>query len=221
MLQNFSFNFLFYKKEDFPESFFKIFDFKLWSFHVSFPCFALKERCWLLILCYCFRSIFLNGNLQGTDNYFIRSTHQNCSVKKGVLKSFAIFTGKHLCWSLFLNIVAGLQVFWWSLPISCLHCKLLFISANVSSIALIKFVCIWSRTIISKFVENLNSCFRKLTGLFLLKLVKFYLHFDVFTERVTCFPWRKVILGRTEKYCDEETHVFLLFSRFHFIEFIF
>ena len=31
-----------------------------------------------------------------------RSSHQRCSVKKGVLKTFANFTGKHLCWSLFL-----------------------------------------------------------------------------------------------------------------------
>ena len=31
-----------------------------------------------------------------------RSNHQRCSVKKGVLKTFANFTGKHLCWSLFL-----------------------------------------------------------------------------------------------------------------------
>ena len=30
--------------------------------------------------------------------------------KKTVLKNFAIFTGKHLCWSLFLNKVTGLQV---------------------------------------------------------------------------------------------------------------
>ena len=29
-----------------------------------------------------------------------RSSHQRCSVKKGVLKNFANFTGKHLCWSL-------------------------------------------------------------------------------------------------------------------------
>ena len=28
--------------------------------------------------------------------------HLRCSVKKVVLKNFAIFTGKHLCWSLFL-----------------------------------------------------------------------------------------------------------------------
>ena len=31
-----------------------------------------------------------------------RSSHRRCSVKKGVLKKFAYFTGKHLCWSLFL-----------------------------------------------------------------------------------------------------------------------
>ena len=30
-------------------------------------------------------------------------------LKIGVLKSFAIFTGKHLCWSLLFNKVAGLR----------------------------------------------------------------------------------------------------------------
>ena len=29
-----------------------------------------------------------------------RSSHRKCSVKKGVLKNFSNFTGKHLCWSL-------------------------------------------------------------------------------------------------------------------------
>ena len=32
----------------------------------------------------------------------IRSSHQRCSVKRGVLKNFAKFTGKHMCWSLCL-----------------------------------------------------------------------------------------------------------------------
>ena len=32
-----------------------------------------------------------------------RSSDQRCSVKKGVLKYFTNFTGKHLCWSLFQN----------------------------------------------------------------------------------------------------------------------
>ena len=30
------------------------------------------------------------------------SSHQHCSLKKGFLSNSAIFTGKHLCWSLFL-----------------------------------------------------------------------------------------------------------------------
>ena len=34
-------------------------------------------------------------------------SHQRCSIKKVVLKHFAIFTGKHLCWSVFFNKVAG------------------------------------------------------------------------------------------------------------------
>ena len=31
-----------------------------------------------------------------------RNIHRRCSVRKGVLKNFSNFTGKHLCWSLFL-----------------------------------------------------------------------------------------------------------------------
>ena len=33
-----------------------------------------------------------------------RSSHRRCSVKKGVIKNFTKFTGKHLCQSLFFNI---------------------------------------------------------------------------------------------------------------------
>ena len=39
----------------------------------------------------------------------LRSSHQRCSVKKGVLRNFTKFTGKHLCQSLFFNKVAGLR----------------------------------------------------------------------------------------------------------------
>ena len=42
----------------------------------------------------------------------VRSSHWSCSVKIGVLKYFANFTGKHLCWSLFLTESSGLQLFW-------------------------------------------------------------------------------------------------------------
>ena len=38
-----------------------------------------------------------------------RSSHQRCSMKKGVLKNFTKFTGKHLCQSLFYNKFAGLS----------------------------------------------------------------------------------------------------------------
>ena len=48
----------------------------------------------------------------------IRSSHQRCSVRKGVLGNFAELTGKHLCQSLFFNKVAGLglqslQLYFW------------------------------------------------------------------------------------------------------------
>ena len=38
-----------------------------------------------------------------------RSSHQCCSMKKGVLRNFAEFTGKHLYQSLVFNKVAGLR----------------------------------------------------------------------------------------------------------------
>ena len=37
----------------------------------------------------------------------IRSRHQKCSMKKGVLGNLTKFIGKHLCQSLFFNEVAG------------------------------------------------------------------------------------------------------------------
>ena len=36
-----------------------------------------------------------------------RSSHQWCSMKKGVLRNFTKFTGKHLRQSLFFNKIAG------------------------------------------------------------------------------------------------------------------
>ena len=39
--------------------------------------------------------------------YRDRSIHQRCSRKKGVLKNFTKFTGKHVCQSLLFNKVAG------------------------------------------------------------------------------------------------------------------
>ena len=39
-----------------------------------------------------------------------RSSQLRCSVRKGALRNFAKFTGKHLCQSLFFNEVAGLRL---------------------------------------------------------------------------------------------------------------
>ena len=56
-----------------------------------------------------------------------RSSHRSCSVEKGALKDSANFTGKHLCWSLFLitlqvfkaatllKVYSYLDVFLWNL----------------------------------------------------------------------------------------------------------
>ena len=41
--------------------------------------------------------------------YNFRSSHQRCSIEKGVLENFKNFTGKQLCQSLFFNEVAGLR----------------------------------------------------------------------------------------------------------------
>ena len=38
-----------------------------------------------------------------------RSSHQRCSIRKGIFRNFAKFTGKHLCQSIFFNKVAGLR----------------------------------------------------------------------------------------------------------------
>ena len=38
-----------------------------------------------------------------------RSSHQSCSLEKTVLKNFAIFTGKHLCWTAFNFLKKWLQ----------------------------------------------------------------------------------------------------------------
>ena len=44
--------------------------------------------------------------MPNTEQFFIKLTKaatEGVLKKKAVLKNFAIFTGKHLCWSLFFN----------------------------------------------------------------------------------------------------------------------
>ena len=63
----------------------------------------------IVSLCLC-HTIFINfkvtcHKLKKCLNF--RSSHQSCSIEKAVLKNFAIFTGKHLCWSLSLIDLRG------------------------------------------------------------------------------------------------------------------
>ena len=57
---------------------------------------------------------WFSGN---SSNEIYWSSHQTCSVKNGVLKNFANFTRKHLCWSLFLILKrdSNTSVFLWNL----------------------------------------------------------------------------------------------------------
>ena len=46
--------------------------------------------------------------MRGTSTNF-ESSQQRCSIKKGVVRNFTKFTGKHLCLSLFFIKAAGLR----------------------------------------------------------------------------------------------------------------
>ena len=89
----------------------------LWQFFRCFKWFVVIFSLWLFgkyCSTYC---SWANWSQLPQENImwkiYLRKTdtnrHRRCSIKKGVLKNFAIFTEKYLCWSLF-NKVAGL--FW-------------------------------------------------------------------------------------------------------------
>ena len=56
-----------------------------------------------------FFSVFDYSMIRGVISAICRSSHPEVFCKKGVLRNFAKFTGKHLCHSLFFNKVAGLR----------------------------------------------------------------------------------------------------------------
>ena len=60
-----------------------------------------------------------------------RSSHRRCSVRKGVLRNFSKFTGKHMCKSLSFNKVAGrLQCYLKRGSTKVLSCEFCEISKN-------------------------------------------------------------------------------------------
>ena len=67
----------------------------------------LKHRARETALTYkSYKFLFESLKKKAKKKYY-RSSHQRCSVKKGVLRNFAKFTGKHLYQSLFFNKIAG------------------------------------------------------------------------------------------------------------------
>ena len=53
-----------------------------------------------------------------------KTSHRRGSVRKGVLKTFTNFSGKHLCWSLFLIKALGLQLYEKETPIQGFSCDI-------------------------------------------------------------------------------------------------
>ena len=54
-------------------------------------------------------AIFAKSSILGGTGCRVQKQPQRCSMKKGVLRNFTKFTGKHLCQSLFFNKVAVLR----------------------------------------------------------------------------------------------------------------
>ena len=68
--------------------------------------------CWLLTyftLCYSVSIVSFEHVIAGWDKITKKYNEQEVFYKKTVLKNFAIFIGKHLCWSLFFNKNAEFQ----------------------------------------------------------------------------------------------------------------
>ena len=86
-----------------------------------------------------------------------KSSHRRGSVKKGALKYFVNFTGKHLCWgSLFNNVAtrnAPKQIF----PVKFAKCLITLILKSICEWLLLKIVQEQDSTKINKYLKN-SSC---------------------------------------------------------------
>ena len=86
-------------------------------------------------------------------DYYYPSSHQRCSVKQGVLRNFAKFTGKHLRQNLFFNKVAGAACnFIWkeTLERKREFCLLRCINLSFAT---------WRNHVISQVENNIDSTF--------------------------------------------------------------
>ena len=91
---------------------------KSFSFAKNVLCQLLKDQLKIYFHLYnankilCFRT-FCTVNIiilvLFTFERMLRSSHQRCSLRKGVFKNFVKFTRKHLCQSLFFNKIAAIR----------------------------------------------------------------------------------------------------------------
>ena len=81
----------------------------------KYRCDSLKDKNTQKLLC---KSKWNEGKWVSLRLSKARSSHRRCSVRKGILKNFAKFTGKHLCQSLFFNKVTLARAF------SCEFCEI-------------------------------------------------------------------------------------------------
>ena len=70
-------------------------------------------------------SSFCTATLVLTNFYNSRSSYRRCSIKEAVFEKFPIFTGKHLCWNLFLIKLqpSGLQLYSKEAPTQVFFCE--------------------------------------------------------------------------------------------------
>ena len=69
-------------------------------------------------------NLVVGGLLDPINTSHERSSHQRCYIRKGVLRNFTKFTGKHLYQSLFFNKVAGVKKETLVQVFSCEFCKI-------------------------------------------------------------------------------------------------
>ena len=86
---------------------------------------------------------------------WVRSSHQICSVRKGVLRNFAKFIRKHLCQILFFNKVAGQVLF-------CEFCR---VSKNAFFTEHLRVTTFWECSIPVSILNTVGWSFTKITSL--------------------------------------------------------
>ena len=120
-----------------------------------------------------------------------RNSHRRCSRKKAILKNFAIFTKKHLCWNLFLIKLQATQVF------SFEYCKILkntnfeeHLQTVASALLLMHFLVSCFKFIIQ--AKGLKGFDHELSQIFVMLCLHWHHLYNLKTKKTMkecCFQW--------------------------------